>query len=88
MNNEYFVVERRFYSKKRKECLKKYIYVVYIVKGSNFAKIGLYPWGILWVCLGYHLARYRVWIVKGCIKARAAMDVCPEDGGRSYKKCL
>ena len=22
------------------------------------------------------------------MKARAAMDVCPEDGGRSYKKCL
>ena len=33
-------------------------------------KIGLYPWGILWVYLGYHLARYRVWIEKGCMKAR------------------
>ena len=47
-----------------------YIYYVYIVKGTIFAKIGLYPWGILWVCLGYHLARYRVWIEKGCMKAR------------------
>ena len=42
--------------KKREKGLKKYIYVVYIVLSVFLPKNGLYPWGILWECLGYHLA--------------------------------